>query len=46
MLEFLVKQEGLFKTNYAAFKIETKPLGWVVWRRYGDFNWLRNVLLK
>ncbi len=44
MIEFAVKQEGLFSTGFGAFKVETIPLGWSVWRRYSDFVWLRSTL--
>ena len=26
--------------------METKPLNWMVYRRYSDFDWLRNTLIK
>lgn len=46
MNEFMTKSEGLFSTGYGAFKVETKPIGWAVWRRFSDFHWLRQVLQK
>ena len=46
MYEYITKSEGLFSTGYGAFKIVTHPIGWVVWRRFSDFKWLREVLHK
>ncbi|KAM3130461.1 hypothetical protein pb186bvf_017463 [Paramecium bursaria] len=37
---------GFFKSSYVNFKIETSPIGWIVQRRYSDFEWLRCSLLK
>lgn len=44
--EYESRNQGLFQSAYVAFKIETKPLGWCVWRRFSDIAWLRNTLQK
>lgn len=44
MTEFMTKSEGLFSTGFGAFKVETTPIGWCVWRRFSDFQKLRDVL--
>jgi hypothetical protein len=42
--EFKVIDEGTFKPNYVKFKVEIPEFGWMVWRRYNDFYWLRDLL--
>ncbi|CAK72154.1 unnamed protein product (macronuclear) [Paramecium tetraurelia] len=37
---------GFFSSSYIVFQIETQPHGWVVFRRYSDFEWLRDSLQK
>ena len=37
---------GIFSKNYISYTIETTPLGWVVERRYTDFECLRKLLIK
>lgn len=46
MNEFMTKSEGIFSSGYGAFKVETKPIGWCVWRRFSDFLKLREILQK
>ncbi len=46
MSDFVTKSDGLFSSAYGAFKIETRPLAWAVWRRFSDFLWLRQILAK
>ena len=41
MVEHVTKSEGLFGTGYGAFRVDTNPLDWSVWRRFSDFVWLR-----
>lgn len=36
MTEYVSKSDGII-SSYIAFKIETKPIGWVVNRRFTDF---------
>ena len=33
-------------SSFLSFKIDTLEYSWSVRRRYGDFQWLRNVILK
>ena len=37
---------GLFSKNYISYTIETKPIGWIVQRRFNDFDLLRKLLMK
>ena len=37
---------GIGATSFLEFKVTTEALGWEVGRRYSDFTWLRNYLLK
>ena len=37
---------GMFSKNYILYTIETQPMGWIVQRRYNDFELLRKLLLK
>ena len=37
---------GIFSKNYIIYIIETKPLGWIVQRRFSDFELLRKLLVK
>ena len=37
---------GLFSVNYASYRIITHPLNWECQRRYSEFEWLRNYLVK
>jgi hypothetical protein len=37
---------SLFKNNYIAYEIRTKPFDYIVRRRFNDFMWLRNILVK
>jgi hypothetical protein len=41
-----IVQTGLLSSNYVAYFIVTKPLGWCVKRRFSDFIWLREILGK
>ena len=33
-------------SNYVEYEVETKEMNWLVKRRYSDFEWLRQVLVK
>ncbi|CAD8164542.1 unnamed protein product [Paramecium octaurelia] len=44
MSEYLSKSDGII-SSYISFKIETKPIGWVVNRRFTDFQKLREILV-
>ncbi len=37
---------GVFGKNYVLYEVKTEPFGWVVERRYSDFDWLRKLLQK
>ena len=37
---------GVFGKNYILYEIQTEPLGWVVHRRFSDFDMLRILLAK
>ena len=37
---------GVFGKNYIVYEVQTDPFGWVVERRYSDFDWLRKLLQK
>ena len=37
---------GVFGKNYVLYEVETQPLGWIVLRRYSDFDLLRALLAK
>ena len=37
---------GVFGKNYILYEILTNPFGWVVHRRYSDFDWLRKLISK
>ncbi|CAK86570.1 unnamed protein product (macronuclear) [Paramecium tetraurelia] len=39
-------QKGIFMSTYVYFKIETKPINWVVRRTYEEFIALKNMLNK
>ncbi|KAM3146914.1 hypothetical protein pb186bvf_001068 [Paramecium bursaria] len=41
-------ETGFFSlsASYVNYKINTQPFGWVVNRRYSDFEWLREIFLK
>ena len=43
MSEYMSKSDGII-SSYISFKIETKPIGWVVNRRFNDFLKLRDIL--
>lgn len=45
-LRFTKKQGGYFSSSYAIFKVTTQPQEWAVYRRYNDFQWLRDTLNK
>ena len=42
------KQMGtsLISTPYTAYEVYTEEMKWLVYRRYSDFDWLRNTLRK
>ena len=37
---------GVFGKNYVVYEVQTEPLGWIVLRRYSDFDLLRTLLAK
>jgi len=37
---------GMFRANFIAYKISMAPYGYEVKRRYKDFLWLRNSLIR
>lgn len=37
---------GFFSKNFINYTIHTKPFGYEVQRRYSDFLWLRNILVR
>ena len=37
---------GAFHQNYILYEVVTEPLGYMVTRRYSDFDWLRKTLEK
>ena len=37
---------GVFGKNYVLYEVQTEPLGWVVLRRFSDFDLLRILLAK
>ena len=39
-------EKSLLSTQYTLYEICTNPLNWFVYRRYSDFDWLRNILNK
>lgn len=41
-----VVKAGLFKGSYTVYTIYTEPFQWLVKRRYSDFVWLYNCLVK
>ena len=40
------KEGGVFGKNYVLYEVQSEPFGWVVERRYSDFDWLRKLLQK
>ena len=39
-------QTSLFKSNFISYEVYTKETNWLVNRRFSDFEWLRNILIK
>ena len=37
---------GVFGKSYVKYEVHTEPFGWIVERRYSDFDWLRKLLQK
>ena len=37
---------GVFGKNYVLYEVQTEPLGWIVLRRFSDFDLLRILLAK
>ena len=37
---------SILSSNYVEYEVETKQMNWLVKRRYSDFEWLRQVLVK
>lgn len=46
MTDGLVKEGGIFSSNYITYKIFTSPLGWDIRRKDADIYFLRKVLVK
>ncbi|CAD8134025.1 unnamed protein product [Paramecium octaurelia] len=46
ILTYKKESAGFFSSSYIVFQIETQPQGWIVFRRYSDFEWLRDSLQK
>ncbi|CAD8049610.1 unnamed protein product [Paramecium sonneborni] len=46
ILTYKKESAGFFSSSYIVFQIETQPNGWIVFRRYSDFEWLRESLQK
>ena len=40
------KEGGVFGKNYVVYQVQTEPFGWIVERRYSDFDLLRKLLQK
>ena len=40
------KDGGVFGKNYVVYEVQTDPFGWVVERRYSDFDLLRKLIQK
>lgn len=38
--------KGLFSKKYAVYKVTTHPLNYEVKRRFNDFQWLRDILVR
>lgn len=41
----IIKRKGL-KGSYTVYSVKTSPFGWIVKRRYSDFEWVYNCLIK
>ena len=41
-----IKDGGVFGKNYVLYEVQTDPTGWLVCRRYSDFDLLRQLLAK
>jgi sorting nexin-7/30/sorting nexin-8 len=37
---------GVFSKSYVTYAIKTNPFDYKVCRRYSDFLWLRNILVR
>lgn len=46
VIEGLVKEGGIFSSNYVTYRIVTSPLNWDVRRKDADFHFLRKILLR
>lgn len=44
--KFEIVYDGIFSTEYAIYEVRTESMDWVVQRRFSDFEWLYNSLLK
>ena len=40
------KEGGVFGKNYVLYEVQTEPFGWIVERRYSDFDLLRKLIQK
>jgi hypothetical protein len=41
-----IVKAGFFKQSFTVYTIKTSPFDWAVTRRYSDFDWLYNCLVK
>lgn len=41
-----IVETGMFSSNYVTYDVATAPLGWLVKRRFTDFETLRSLLIK
>ena len=39
-------EKGLLTSQYTIYEVCTESMHWLVHRRYSDFDWLRNILVK
>ena len=51
VIEVLIQNPKLIETsfissNYINYEVSTPAMNWLVFRRYSDFLWIRNVLVK
>ena len=39
-------EKGLLTSQFTIYEVSTESMHWLVHRRYSDFDWLRNILIK
>lgn len=44
--KYMKKEGGFFHSDYIVYEVHTTGLGWLVMRRYSDFEWLYDYLVK